>query len=414
MMTSRPRRRFWLILAIAVIVAAIAVCYVFLAPGPTRPSMAAARARNLLVITIDTFRADRVGRGLTPNFDRVASRGVQFSNARTAAPLTLPAHVSLMTGLPPPRHGVRENGTYRFDGAHPTIAGVLHGAGYRTSAFIAAYVLDRRFGLSDGFDVYDDRIARDPDAVARLDAERRGNIVADRAIEWLHGQAGGQPAPFFAWVHFYDPHVPYDPPPEYLDKAHGVGYDGEVAFADAEAGRVIAALADIGHSGDTLIVVAGDHGERLGEHGETTHGMLLFDATLRVPLAIAGPGIAHRVDSATVSLVEVAPTVLQLLGQPVPAGMPHSDLTAENRPGGEIYSETLYPRTAGWSPVYSLVDDRWKLLLADGAKLFDLKSDPSEQHDVSAGHESLVRTLGARLAGVRDSPASVPDRRQQP
>jgi arylsulfatase A-like enzyme/Flp pilus assembly protein TadD len=415
---TRASRRLWLILLITAIVAAIALRHfaVTRRGAPSHPGRVGA-ARNLVLVTIDTCRADRVGRGLTPTVDALAARGLSFTNARTVAPLTLPAHVSLMTGLFPPVHGVRENGTYRFDGADATLARVLRGAGYRTAAFVAAYVLDRRFGLNDGFDLYDDQIPRDPDAVARLDAERRGDVVADRAIAWLRALPPGNAesaTPFFLWVHFYDPHAPYSPPPAYLEKAHGQPYDGEVAFADAQLGRVLAALGDTGQAASTLVVVAGDHGESLGEHGETTHGMLLFEATVRVPLVLAGPGIPHRVRDDTVSLVEVAPTLLRLLGQALPARMTNSDLAGENQHGrADVYSETLYPRTASWSPVYSLVEDRWKLLQSSSTRLFDLQTDPSEQHDVAAGHQSLVRNMSAHLAGIRDS-AAAPDRRERP
>jgi arylsulfatase A-like enzyme/Tfp pilus assembly protein PilF len=378
---------------------------------------------NVLLITIDTLRADRVGRGLTPAIDGLASRGLAFTNARTVAPLTLPAHVSLMTGLFPPAHGVRENGTYRFDARHPTLARLLREAGYRTAAFVAAYVLDRRFGLNDGFDLYDDQIRRDPDAVARLDAERPGNIVADRAIAWLRalGDAPGSRVPFFLWIHFYDPHAPYNPPPQFLEKAHGQAYDGEVAFADAQLGRVLAALDEIGRMSSTVVVVAGDHGESLGEHGERTHGMLLFEPALRVPLVVAGPGVAPGVRQQAVSAVDVAPTILRLLGRPVPGQMSGVDLRTGGQPVSratgnttDVYSETQYPRAAGWSPVFSLVSDRWKLVQSSGMKLFDLKGDPGEQHDVAAGHEALVRSLAARVAAIRASEGTAGARRERP
>jgi arylsulfatase A-like enzyme len=289
---TRSARRFRLILLIAAIAAAMALRH-YAVTGRPASSRARPPARNLLLVTVDTFRADRTGRGLTPTIDRLGARGLVFTNARTPAPLTLPAHVSLMTGLAPPQHGVRENGTYRFEGSHATLARVLRAAGYRTAAFVGAYVLDRRFGLGDGFDLYDDQIQRDPEAVARLEAERRGNIVADRAIEWLRALLRGAETapPFFLWVYFYDPHAPHDPPPEYLEKAHGQPYDGEVAFADAQLGRVVAALNDLDHAAETLIVVAGDHRESLGEHDEATHGMLLFDAAVR---ATRPCGTRHR------------------------------------------------------------------------------------------------------------------------
>lgn len=204
----------------------VTACSAAPAPAPpTRP--------NVLLITIDTLRADRVGGGLTPAIDSVAARGVRFTHARATAPLTLPSHASIMTGLQPPEHGVRLNGVAL--GARPALARSFQAAGYRTGAFVGAYVLDRRFGLSGGFDIYDDRVSRDPSGSARLEAERRGDLVATAAIDWL-GRAGTKP--FFAWIHLYDPHAPYSPPQEFV--AHGrSAYDGEVAFADAQVGRVL-------------------------------------------------------------------------------------------------------------------------------------------------------------------------------
>ena len=239
---------------------------------------------NVLLITIDTLRADRVGHGLTPAIDGVAAHGIRFTSARAAAPLTLPSHTSILTGLLPPQSGVRLNGVPLV--GKPTLGRLFHDAGYRTAAFVGAYVLDRRFGLSGGFDTYDDRIPRDPAAGARLEAERRGDLVASAALEWL---ARSSPQPFFAWIHFYDPHAPYQPPAEFLAKAGGRGYDGEVAFADAQVGRVLDWLKSSGEQAKTLVVIAGDHGEGLGDHGELTHGMLAYDSTLKVPLVVALP-----------------------------------------------------------------------------------------------------------------------------
>ena len=246
---------------------------------------------NVLLVTIDTLRADRVGPELTPAVESLAARGERFTHARTTVPLTLPSHTTILTGTLPPEHGVRTNGTRLA--SRPTLARAFHEAGYRTGAFVGAYVLDRRFGLSIGFDTYDDRVVRPPGGEARFEAERRGDAVADAALEWL---ARGDSRPFFAWVHFYDPHAPYTPPQEFLDRARGQPYDGEVAFADAQLGRLLDWLRTSGQADRTIVAVAGDHGEGLGDHGELTHGMLAYDSTLRVPLVIAGPSGAGRRD----------------------------------------------------------------------------------------------------------------------
>ena len=248
------------------------------------PPPAPIQKPNVLLITVDTLRADRVGRGLTPALDELAARGTRFTAARSTAPLTLPSHASIMTGTLPPENGVRVNGAALA--TRPTLARSFKDAGYQTGAFVGAYVLDRRFGLSGGFDTYDDRVQRDPSGAARLEAERRGDIVVDAALKWLGGRSG---TPFFAWVHLYDPHAPYNPPQEFLAKAGGKPYDGEVAFADAQVGRLVDFLRSSGQIDRTIVVVTGDHGEGLGDHGEETHGMLAYDSTLRVPLILVLP-----------------------------------------------------------------------------------------------------------------------------
>lgn len=358
-------------------------------PPPARPSV--------LLITIDTLRADRVGRGLTPAIDSVARRGVRFTNARATAPLTLPSHASILTGTRPPEHGARVNGVTLA--ARPTLARSFQAAGYRTGAFVGAYVLDRRFGLSGGFDIYDDRVTRDPSGAARLDAERTGDLVATSAIEWL-GRGGTQP--FFAWIHLYDPHAPYTPPPAYLTKAGGA-YDGEVAFADAQVGRVLDWLAGAGLAGGTVVAITADHGEGLGDHGESTHGMLAYDSTIRVPLAIAGPGVDAARNQTPVSLAGLARTLLTLTGVAAPREMsgapllgPGSDAVAR-----DAYAETQYPAAAGWHDLAVLAFDHWKLIASSEIELFDVSVDPGETRNLAPQKASLVDGARKRLAELR-------------
>lgn len=353
-------------------------------PGPrdgvTRP--------NVVLITIDTLRADRLGRGLTPALDALASEGTRYVNARTTVPLTLPAHVTIMTGLLPPAHGVRDNGVaYKEDA--PTLARAFHDAGYRTGAFVGAYVLNRIFGLAGGFDVYDDRVHRDPDAGARLEAERRASEVMDAALAWV---ATPSTQPFFLWVHLYDPHAPYDPPAEFMAKAGGNAYDGEVAYADAQAGRLVSALRDSGVFRNTIVAVAGDHGEGLGDHGEQAHGMLAYDSTLRVPLLVVrgeGKALAR---GENVSLAGLAGTLLKEAGLQVPDGMAVLDATA-----GEVYAETEYPRVAGWHGLTSLAADRWKLILSSEPELYDVAADPGETRNLAAEKGPIVDGMAGRL-----------------
>ena len=364
---------------------------------------------NVLLITIDTLRADRIGRGLTPAIDGLAARGVRFTNARATAPLTLPSHTSILTGALPPDTGVRVNGVALP--VRPTLARAFHDAGYRTGAFVGAYVLDRRFGLSGGFDTYDDRIPRGSSGAMVLEAERRGNVVMDAALEWLARPAA---QPFFAWIHLYDPHAPYDPPQEFLQKAGGKAYDGEVAFADAQVGRSLEWLDRSGQRDRTIVVVTGDHGEGLGDHGEQTHGMLAYDSTLRVPLVISVPpgvgpgsldssGLKAGDPETPASLADLAGTLLQAAGVPVPQGM---------RPGplgknGEAYAETKYPETAGWHALSSIAFDQWKAIVSSENELYDLRIDPGETRDLAGEKLAVIEGARKRLAELRA--AKTPD-----
>lgn len=374
---------------------------------PSSPSSSQPRL-NVVLITIDTLRADRVGRGLTPSIDALAARGVTFTNVRAAAPLTLPSHVSLMTGEIPPVHGVRENGVV-FDRKTPTVARIFKDAGYRTSAFVGAYVLNRRFGLNEGFDTYDDAVKRDVERAEQLEAERPGAEVVDAALKWLPGDGSrAEGAPFFAWVHLYDPHAPYAPPAEFLARAGGNGYDGEVAYADAQVGRLLDALSSRGLTERTIVVVTADHGESLGEHGEQTHGMLVYDATLRVPLVVSAPWLGGEqrtvatLDHRPRPLTELTPGLLQLAGLAVPQGLCGHLF---ERPGEQVaravqcdsYSESLYPRQAGWHAVSALSEFQWKLVLSSEAELYDVQKDSGEQDDVARAHPGVVQAMSTAL-----------------
>ena len=387
----------------AVIVAACAALAWSCGARPSPPPRV-----NILLVTIDTLRADRVGGGVAPTLDALAASGLWFTGARTAAPLTLPSHATIHTGLLPPQHGVRENGAGALAPEHPTVARLLKEAGYRTAAVVGAFVLDRRFGLAQGFDTYDDRIPRDPDAADRLEAERPARAVAERAIAWLTttNPQSPIPNPFFLWIHFYDPHAPYTPPPEYAARTK-TPYDGEVAYADAELAAVLAALRAAGDLDRTLVIVAGDHGEGLGDHGERTHGMLLYESTLRVPLVIAAPksmGVRPARIDAAVSLSEIAPTVLRIAGIAPPASMKGRDLLRTGGSTFDMYSETEYPRVAGWSPLQALSDGRWKTIRARAAvEVYDLQSDPAERRNVAATEPTIAAAMGARAAGIHDA-----------
>jgi choline-sulfatase len=380
---------------------------------------------NILLVTIDTFRADRLGVGVAPALDALAASSLRFTHARTAVPLTLPSHATIMTGLLPPRDGVRENGVDALGAEHPTIARLLRKAGYRTAAFVGAFVLDHRFGLAQGFDTYDDQIARDPNASERLEAERPASEVVDRALAWLDrtkdsAPSPQPPAPFFVWIHLYDPHAPYTPPARFAGRTR-TPYDGEVAFADEQIARVFEWLRAHGQMNRTLIVVAGDHGEGLGDHGERTHGMLLYDSTLRVPLIVAAPGRPPAQAEEAVSLVDVAPTILRFAGAGPSAEMKGRDLLESVRsgpdttgtdsvrlqPDRDLYSETEYPHVLGWSPLQALTDGRWMTIRAGAAtEVYDLLRDPLEQHNVAGLQARIAAVMSLRAQTLHGASAA--------
>jgi choline-sulfatase len=351
-------------------------------------------ASNLVLITLDTVRADHLGSygyaaARTPWLDRLAAEGVRFAQASAQVPLTLPSHSSLLSGLLPPHHGLRNNGAGSFPDGKETLATLLSGQGWRTGAFVGAFVLDRRFGLSRGFQTYDDEIERAPGATVVLEAERPGSEVMDRALAWL-GQDTSKP--FFLWVHLYDAHAPYSP-----------SYDGEIAKVDEQVGRLLQELERRGLSGSTVVAVAADHGESLGEHGELTHGLLLYEPTLRVPLLVKAPGLAARVIETPVSLVDVGPTLAGLVGKALPGTLDGRDLSAALREGKEpapadVYAETQYPAVFGWSALSALRRRDLKYISSPKPELYDLTKDPKESQNL-AGAEA-TEGFAMRLAAI--------------
>jgi arylsulfatase A-like enzyme/Tfp pilus assembly protein PilF len=367
-------------------VVAAAAAIVFLAASLAAYRLWRKPARpNLLLVTIDTLRADHVGvyghaEAKTPVLDGVARRGALFRHAQSAVPLTGPSHATILTGLYPPAHGTRDNVVFPLDPRHKTLAALLKGAGYRTAAFVGAFPVAASFGFGQGFDDYDEGFHQSP--IPGEGAERPGNEVADAAVRWLGERKGG--GPFFLWTHFYDPHAPYAPPSPFREEFAARPYDGEIAFADAQLGRVLQALEAAGHRDDTLVIVAADHGESLGDHGERTHAVLVYESTLHVPLLMAGPGVpAGRDVSTRVGLVDVLPTALGLLGVPAPLGLVGRDLRpafAERKlPAQGLYGESLFGRlNCRWSSLRVWYDGDWKLIEGAEPELFDLAADPGE------------------------------------
>jgi len=361
------------------------------------------RPLNVLFITIDTFRADRLG-AVTPALNRVARDGVRFDAADSPVPLTLPAHASLLSGLLPLHHGLRNNGIGVFPADRETLPVLFANGGYRTGAFVGSFILDHRFGLDRGFERYDDEIVRNvTDSSGTFDAERRGGEVIDRALTWLRQNDA---RPFFAWVHLYDAHAPYAPPAPYPQT-----YDGEVAYVDAQVARLLAAI----DRSTTIVVIAGDHGESLGEHGELTHGLLLYEPTLHVPMIVSAPLLAPRTIRAAVSTVDLAPTIASLAG--VPFSKPIDGRDLDLRSGREpqsaaIYAETQYPATFGWSELASMRMASTKFISAPAPELYDLAHDPGETVNVltterRAFHDLSTRLDQLRATAVASSPSTV-------
>jgi arylsulfatase A-like enzyme len=359
---------------------------------------------RVILVTLDTVRADYIGsygatQAHTPNFDTVAAEGVRFDVAISPTPLTLPSHASLMTALDPPAHGVRHNGIHRLSGEIPTLAERLRADGFATAAFVGALVLDARFGLDRGFDAYDDTMS------GRLSghvgyAERTADAVADAALAWLDRA----PERFFLWLHFYDAHAGYDPPPGFASAFASRPYQGEIAFVDSQFGRVLADIRRRWPDGGTLLVVTADHGESLGEHGEASHSYSVYDATQRVPLLMSGPGLprAHVVAEA-VRLVDVAPTVIGLAGaEPLPEveGLDLLPLIMGDEGDERVaYVETQATRLDyGWSPLLGVRTSRFKYIRAPRPELYDLDVDPGELHDVAGTSPEEVARLDRLLA----------------
>jgi arylsulfatase A-like enzyme/Tfp pilus assembly protein PilF len=369
---------------------------------------------NLLLVTIDTVRADHLGaygykEAETPNLDRLARSGVRFDQAISAVPLTLPSHATILSGLLPPHHGLRKNGSGRFPASRETLATHFSAAGYRTGAFVGAYILDRRFGLARGFDTYDDEIARDPSAPGPLEAERPGREVVDRALGWL--AKDDRSRPFFAWVHLYDAHAPYDPPEPYRSRHRDRPYDGEIASVDAQVGRLLDWLTRAGREKNTLIAIAADHGESLGEHGELTHGFFIYEPTLRVPLILRGPHLAPgRVVATPVSLDDLAPTLAGLAQYPLTGATDGRDLSRDLLRGGEpavadLYSETEYPRNFGWSGLSAIRRKSLKYIESPRPELFDLTRDPKETRSLADARAPRT-DLAAAIAAFRRETAA--------
>jgi arylsulfatase A-like enzyme/Tfp pilus assembly protein PilF len=369
---------------------------------------------NVVLITVDTLRADRLGvygydRIETPNMDRLAEKGICFKKAFSPCPITLPSHVSIMTGTSPLFHGVRNNGIYRARDTLTTMAEVLKGEGYATGAVIAAYVMDSAFGLDQGFDMYDDDIVQIQGAENPFFyPERKAEEVTQRSYAFIKRHAD---RPFFLWVHYFDPHAMYQPPPRFAQKYPDSPYDGEVAYTDSQIGSLMKMLRVAGVQENTLVVLTSDHGESLKEHGEDSHGMLLYDTTLHVPLILFNeeliPG-SQEIES-LVSLMDIMPTVFDILN--IDPGDASSEIQGKSLvplikgevkgTHDQLYFETLLPYfDFGWAGLRGIRNDEIKYISGPVPELFNTDEDPKEASNLYEAHQDRAEGLHTSLMNI--------------
>ncbi len=368
----------------------------------------AASGYNVLLVTIDTARQDRFGcygypLAKTPTIDALAAGGVQFDEALATVPLTLPSHATILTGLSPLGHGVHDNGIDALGPEPSTLPETLKKNGYDTAAFIASFVMDARFGLDRGFDLYDFEISMAGYRPQMVDFnERPANEVTDAAINWLDGRRkSGAGAPFFAWVHYFDPHLPYRSPLQETPQFRSRPYDAEIAFVDQQLGRLLENLGQNGELDRTVVIITSDHGESLGEHQEATHGMFIYNSTMRVPLVFSCPSLfqgPHRCRDRVVGLIDLRATIEDLLGVGPTDQLDGQSLLQEISPDRLLYMETEGPLTmTGASPLHGVQRRDRKYIQAPIPEYFDLENDPGERKNLHSSRAAEVRPLESRL-----------------
>jgi arylsulfatase A-like enzyme/Tfp pilus assembly protein PilF len=413
-----PSRRTLAIAAVGVVL--VAGILAWLRVRPPRIAVTRDANRNVLLVTIDTLRADALGSyggpAATPNLDRLAAEGLRFTAAHAHSVVTLPSHTTILTGVYPFVHGVRDNAGYRLAPGATTMATLLKQAGYATGAFVGAFPLDSRWGLTQGFDAYDDGYGGSNRLGDFLMPERRADRVVDAATRWIRGQQGK----WFAWIHVYDPHGPYQPPTPFAEQYAANPYAGEVAYTDRELGP----LFDLARSAprDTLIVVTSDHGEAFGSHGELTHGLFAYEATLHVPLILDLTRHPHALGASSTDMsarhIDLLPTVLDTLGLPVADTLPGRSLVraleARDATQPATYFESMSPfLNRGWAPLTGVIVGSEKFIELPIPELYDLASDPGEAHNLLPARDERRGALEARLREVAAPGTTAPGARVQ-
>jgi len=404
----KPLRRTPLLIAAAVVVICAAAAFFLL-----RSHLGAhlQPAHDIILITIDTTRAEALGytgntEVKTPFIDGLAGRGIIFTNAHAHNVITLPSHVNILTGLYPYQHGVHDNAGFTLDPKHLTVATRLREAGYDTGAFVGAFPLDARFGLNQGFDTYDDNYGKGQASVDFVEQERPAAAVLAAATKWWKEHEGRKR---FMWVHLYDPHAPYAPPEPFLSEYRYSEYLGEIAYVDDSLSKALGPIFDT--DPDALVILTSDHGESLGEHGEKTHGLFAYEATLKIPLIVARQGIAHRVEPAYVRHVDIVPTILDAASVAIPKELPGQSLLHAPKPEDSYFEALSASLNRGWAPLTGIIHGGVKYVDLPLAELYDLPSDPHEKTNLAEARrrdvEESRKLLDRMKAELSNSPRTV-------
>jgi arylsulfatase A-like enzyme/Flp pilus assembly protein TadD len=384
----------------------LALLLIFLAActGRETPATNDQPAGDIILVTIDTWRADAAGfagnTGVkTPFLDSLAGKGIVFTNAHAHNVITLPSHANILTGLNPYQHGVRENAGFVLDAKHVTVAERLRQNGYATGAFVGAYPLDARYGLNRGFDVYDDNYGKGRAALDFKVQERAAPAVLEPAARWWSSNAGRKR---FLWVHLYDPHAPYAPPPPFASEYANNRYLGEVAAVDqALATHLAPLIAD-----DTTVIITADHGEALGDHGELTHGLFAYESTLKVPLLVVAPGAKARREAQSARHIDIVPTILARAGSPTPPELPGQSLLGALAPKDTYFESLSSSLNRGWAPLTGVIQNGAKYIDLPIAELYDLAKDPAEANNLAQERRREVAAARKLLATLDLKPST--------
>ena len=362
---------------------------------------------DVMLITIDTLRADALGfagnaRVKTPYLDSLAARGIVFTNAHAHNVVTLPSHTNIITGLYPYQHGIRDNAGFHLDPKHATLGAMLHNAGYATAAFVSAFPLDERFGLNAGFDLYDDKYREASDPLDFVVQERPAEETLAAARRWYDSTQGQKR---FLWIHLYEPHAPYAPPPPFRDSYRDAPYLGEVAYVDHQLGKFLPPILEA-HP-NTLVIITGDHGEALGDHGELTHGLFAYEATLKIPLIIIDPARRAARDDRYARHIDIAPTILSRVRAAIPAALPGRSLLEGSQPATTYFESLSASLNRGWAPLVGIIDAGRKYIDLPIAELYDLGSDPGEKQNIAQADRRELFALREKLAAAAPAPAAI-------